>query len=238
MSTTTPKKTDPGQGPVSAPPPAAPPPKVRRRAWTTLVGGGALVIGALVGLIVWMAASTTQQVLIAASDLDRYHVITADDLRVVPVTLDSSVASVSSTEAEALIGQRLTSAVPRGSVLAPADVSEEEFPPAGRTVVQVTFTAQQAGGVTLTPGDTVRVVVAPPTASDADPTYSAGEVAAVHTSAGGGVVDVLVPHADAVDLSVAIANGRATVVHDAGLPSSGGNDSDPDSIADESGEDE
>ncbi|WP_460889483.1 SAF domain-containing protein [Promicromonospora xylanilytica] len=185
-----------------------------------------------------MAASTTQQVLVAASDLDRYHVVTADDLRVVPVTLDSSVASVSSTEVEALIGQRLTSAVPEGSVLAPADVAEEEFPPVGRTVVQVTFTAQQAAGVTLTPGDTVRIVVAPPTVSDADPTYSAGEVSAVHSSTSGGVVDVLVPHADAVDLSVAIANGRATVVHDAGLPSAGGNASDSGGIADEGGEDE
>lgn len=236
MSTTTPRTTDAGREPAPAPPPAAPPPKVRRRAWATIVGAGALVVGALIGLFVWMAASTTQQVLVAATDLDKYHVITADDLRVVPVTLDASVASVSSTEASALIGQRLTSTVPEGSVLAPADVSQEQFPPAGRTVVQVTFNAQQAAGVTLQPGDDVRVVVAPPTATDAEPTFSAGEIAAVHTSTSGAVVDVLVPHADAVDLSVAIANGRASIVHDAG-PARSSNVSDLRTPTDEGGED-
>ncbi|WP_170177036.1 SAF domain-containing protein [Myceligenerans xiligouense] len=212
------------------------PPKVRRRAWATIVGAGALVVGALIGLFVWMAASTTQQVLVAATDLDKYHVITVGDLRVVPVTLDASVASVSSTEAATLIGQRLASAVPEGSVLAPADVSKEQFPPSGRTVVQVAFNAQQAAGVTFQPGDDVRVVVAPPTATDAEPTFSAGEIAAVHTSTSGAVVDVLVPHADAVDLSVAIANGRASIVHDAG-PVLSSDDTDPRGPADKGGED-
>lgn len=220
MTAITPKQTDPGRGPVPAQPPGAPPPKLRRRGWVPLVGVVAAGFGAAAGLVTWVAMSTSQEVVVAAADLDKYQVIGPDDVRTVAVSLDPSVASIPGADADSLVGQRLAGPVPEGGILAPAGVSDDPFPPQGKSVVRVALTAQQANGLTLEPGDTVRVVVSAPTAAtDTEPTYSPGEVSGVHLADTGAVVDVLVAHTEAVALSDAVVGGRTSIVEDFVLPS-------------------
>lgn len=174
-----------------------------------------MFVGAVGGLMTWMAISTSQEVVIAAVDLDKYHVIADGDLRTVSVSLDPSVAAIPGTEVASLVGKRLADDVPAGGVLAPADVSDAPFPAEGLSVVRVTLTAQQAQGLTLEPGDQVRVVVsAPSTATDAEPTFTPGEVSGVHAGDTGAVVDVLVARGEAVALSDAVVGGRASIVQD------------------------
>lgn len=223
MTTSTPKQAVPGRRPVSAGQPPAPPPRLRRRPWVVGAGLAAVGLGAAAGLVTGVALSDSREVLVAAGDLDKYHVIAAEDLRSVSVSLDSSVASIPSTDVASLIGKRLADGVPEGSLLSPADIADDAYPPEGSSVVRVTITAQQAQGLTLEPGDLVRVVVsAPSAATDTDPTFTPGEVAAVHAGDTGAVVDVLVARGEAVALSDAVMGGRASIVQDTGFAA--GND--------------
>ncbi|MFD2794444.1 SAF domain-containing protein [Promicromonospora vindobonensis] len=164
--------------------------------------------------------STSQDIVIAAHDLDAYEVVDADDVQVVSVTLDPSVSAIPGRDAAALIGQRVTGAVEAGGVLSPGLVSEDAFPPEGQSVVRVTLTPDQSGELSLEPGDAVRVVVSAATAqSDAEPTYTSAQVAAVRVGASRTVVEVLVPHEEAVALSDAVVAGRASLVHDSAVTS-------------------
>lgn len=205
--------------PVATRPPVAPPP-LRRQPWLAVLGCAALAAGGVAGLITWMEMSTSQDIVIAAHDLDAYEVMDADDVRVVSVTLDPSVSAIPGRDAAALIGQRVTGAVEAGGVLSPASVSEDAFPPEGQSVVRVTLTPDQSGELSLEPGDAVRVVVSAATAqSDAEPTYTPAQVAAVRVGASRTVVEVLVPHEEAVALSDAVVAGRASLVHDSAVTS-------------------
>ncbi|WP_454852237.1 SAF domain-containing protein [Promicromonospora soli] len=162
--------------------------------------------------------STSQDIVVAGHDLDAYEVIGADDVRVVSVTLDPSVAAIPGRDASALIGQRVTGAVEAGGVLSPGLVSEDAFPPEGQSVVRVTLTPDQSGELALEPGDAVRVVVSAATAqSDTEPTYTAAQVAAVRVGTSRTVVEVLVPHEEAVALSDAVVAGRASLVQDSAV---------------------
>ncbi|MEU4360315.1 SAF domain-containing protein [Promicromonospora sp. NPDC023987] len=192
---------------------------MRRQPWLAVLAGAALAAGGVLGLITWMVMSTSQDVVVAAHDLDAFDVLSADDVRVVSVTLDPSVAAIPGEDAAALIGQRLTGAVETGAVLAPGQVSEDAFPPEGQSVVRVTLTPDQSGELALVPGDAVRVVVSAATAqSDAEPTYTSAQVAAVRVGTSRTVVEVLVPHEEAVALSDAVVAGRASLVQDSGVP--------------------
>lgn len=218
MTAVTPKQTEPGRGPESAAQMPTPPPKLRRRPWVAAAAVIAIFVGAIGGLMTWLALSPSQEVVIAAHDLDKYHVVTDGDLRTVSVALDPAVAAIPGNDAPSLIGKRLTDGVSAGSILAPAGVSDGDFPPSGQSVVRVTLTSQQANGLTLSPGDQVRVVVSPPAVStDAEPTFTAGEISAVHEGDAGAVVDVLVAHDQAVALSDAVVGGRASIVQDLAL---------------------
>ncbi|MFC8797119.1 SAF domain-containing protein [Promicromonospora sp. NPDC057138] len=159
--------------------------------------------------------STSQDIVVASHGLDAYDVITAEDVRVISVTLDPTVAAIPGRDASALIGQRVTGAVEAGGVLSPGMVSADAFPPEGQSVVRVTLPPDQSGELALDPGDAVRVVVSAATAqSDAEPTYTTAQVAAVRVGTSRTVVEVLVPHEEAVALSDAVVAGRASLVQD------------------------
>ncbi|GAA1874182.1 SAF domain-containing protein [Myceligenerans crystallogenes] len=221
MTAVTQKQTGPAQRPGPAEQAPAPPPKLRRRPWVAAAAVIALFVGAVGGLMTWLALSPSQEVVIAARDLDKYHVLDDGDLRTVSVALDPAVAAIPGRDAASLIGRRLTDGVSAGSVLAPAGVSDSGFPAPGLSVVRVTLTSQLAQGLTLAPGDQVRVVVSPPSVSaDEEATFTPGEISAVHEGDAGAVVEVLVAHDQAVALSDAVVGGRASIVQDL-APSTG-----------------
>jgi len=212
-STTT-RQTVTENEPAATRPLVAPPP-LRRQPWLAVLACAALAAGGVLGLVTWMLMSTSQDIVVASHDLDAYDVITAEDVRVVSVTLDPTVAAIPGRDASALIGQRVTGAVEAGGVLSPGMVSEDAFPPEGQSVVRVTLPPDQSGELALNPGDAVRVVVSAAAAqSDAEPTYTTAQVAAVRVGTSRTVVEVLVPHEDAVVLSDAVVAGRASLVQD------------------------
>jgi Flp pilus assembly protein CpaB len=221
MTSTTTQQTVSGEEPADQA--TATPPPLRRQPWLWVLACAALAAGGVVGLVAWMVTSTSQDVVVAARDLDAYQVLGADDIRVVAVNLDPSVAAIPAQDAATLVGQRVASTIEAGGMISPGQVSQESFPPEGSSVVRVTLTPEQSGELALAPGDAVRVVVSAPTATtDAEPTYSAGQVAAVHTGTTRSVVDVLVSHEEAVDLSDAVVAGRASLVHDSAIPDATG----------------
>jgi hypothetical protein len=164
-----------------------------------------------------MTMSSSQQVIIAAADIDEHQVIGPDDVRLASVTLDETVASIPGAALDQVVGQRAVSGLRSGSVLAPGSVSAEPFPPDGLSVVRVPLPQNAALGLTLAPGDSVRVVISATTASgDTEPTDTAAKVSAVHLGTTGAVLEVLVPHAEALGLTDAAARGQAAVILDGG----------------------
>lgn len=215
-STTTTAVSGTAAGPRGPAGSGAVPPRLRRQPWVVVAGVVLVLAGVVGGLMFWATLAPAQQVVVAARELDKHQVIGARDVRVVALDHDASVATIPGDSLSDVVGQRAATAIPAGGVLAPEQVADGVFPPEGLSVVPVVLTAEQSIGLGLEPGDDVRVVVSASTPqSDGEPGYTPAEVAAVHAGDSRAVVDVLVPHAEAVDLSAAMAAGRASIVHDA-----------------------
>jgi len=205
--------------PSPAVPPLVPPPKLRRRPAIVAGAIGAVSLGAVLAAWTWSSSTSTQQVLVAKSEILRGSVIEADDLTTARINHDPALASLPASSADDVIGQRAALDIAAGGLLTQDAVEEASLPAAGKSVVGVALTPEQAPGQMLLAGDQVRVVVTPGQDGETPkiaPDFSAAEVVGLHHDAETGqtVVDLLVPHEEASLLAARIATGNVALVLD------------------------
>ncbi|WP_125777979.1 SAF domain-containing protein [Antribacter gilvus] len=201
------------------PPPArsAPPPKVRRRPIALLVAAALAVAGAVGAGLAWSATSDAREVLVAARTIPRGTVIDADDLRRVRVGSGTGLSAVGADAAGSVVGMRAALDIAAGSSISPDAVTDVVVPAAGESIVAVPLTTEL--GTRLAPGDKVRVVVTPSTPQTEPgglPAFADGEVVTVHVDQATKqtVVDVLLPHGEALELTGGLAAGTAQLILD------------------------
>lgn len=203
--------------PVPSPARSAPPPKVRRRPGGILLAVVLAAAGAVGAGVAWSATSNAQVVLVAAQTIPRGTVIDADDLRRVRVGAGNGLDAMSGDEATTVVGKRAALDIAVGSSISPDAVTDALVPPTGQSVVAVPLTTEP--GTPLAPGDKVRVVVTP-TTPEAEPgglpDFADGEVVTVHVAPASKqtVVDVQLPHDDALTLVGGLATGTAQLILD------------------------
>ncbi len=195
---------------------AAPIRQRRRPAFIAL--GVALIIVCALGAL-WLVdrLSTTTPVVVAAADVPEGQRLTAEDLTVTDVTVPSGVATVPGSDLDTLIGQRAVGPLEEGTLLAPGDVSGEQFPASGTAVVGVRVSSGQIPTNDVDPGDPIQIIGTPREGDDpptGDAPVITGTVQAISTPSAEGevVVDVLVSTDQSATLAALSATGRISVV--------------------------
>lgn len=170
-----------------------------------------LVLGVLLVAVCSTAAVFTvlrvgdrEPVLVLARDVSVGEVLTAQDLRQVPVSADSGMDLVSAEQARSVLGKPVAYSLPAGTALSRAVLGQPQIPPPGQGRVAV---AVQPGRFPpkLAAGTTVSVVVTPTDDSGSQESASAGPWSAA-------VVDVVPPEHGrntVVSLRLPVAGARA-----------------------------
>lgn len=180
---------------------------------------------ALVGLgglaAAWLATSmdATTPVVVAAHDLHRGEVLTAEDLTLASLGGLAPGSALAGDQLTATLGQTTVTDLPAGMPVPPSSVTEQPLPGAGQSVVGIKLAPGQLPMVALNPGDPVRLVATPRTQDDpptSPPTGLKAVVAStgVDETSGHTVVNVLLPAAQAPEIAALAATGRVALIVD------------------------
>ncbi len=193
------------------------PPKLRRRPLAALVAAALIVMGGLGGVWVWMSASDTVEVVATRAAVQRGQELRAEDLMTVRVNPDANLQVVPASEMASLVGDRATTDLVAGTLVAAGEVTDALPPSTGFSVVGVSPEVGFMPAEELRPGDQVRIVQTPGAQGDftGTPTALSAEVLAVRTVGDRTVVDVLVASALAPEVAARAATGRVALVLDA-----------------------
>lgn len=193
------------------------PVKRRRRPAMYALGIALIVVGALGAWYITDRLSTTSEVVVAAVDIQEGQVITATDLTTTDVNVPAGSAIITGSQKDTLVGQRATSALQKGALVAPNQVSGQALPEAGFSIVGVKVAPGQVPSQNVDPGDPIQIVGTPkngdePPAGDA-PTIT-GQIQTIGQPATDAslVIDVLVPSDQAATLASLSATGRIGVI--------------------------
>lgn len=214
--------------PVAAPPVADPrreaavvaaPVKVRRRPAFMIASVVSLLLGGLLGAFLWVAATTTVEVVVARSTIERGRLISAADLTTVRIGVDPAVRVVPSTELPALVGKRAVLDIAAGTPLTSAQFADQVVPGEGQTVVGLSLGPGFLPSIPLKAGDMVRVVqpaVTLPGQQAGLPNTIPASVVGVSKSADGRatLVDVAVATDAAPGLAAETSSGKIVLVLD------------------------
>jgi hypothetical protein len=145
----------------------------RRRSVPHLALGVVLVLAcAAAAVFATLQFTDRQQVLALARPVTVGHVLSAQDLQQVSVSVDGSVAVVPAAQSSTVLGQPMAVSLPAGSLLTPTELGAPALP-AGQAITALALKPGQFPP-TLAPGAHVLVVLAPNTgtASSASPASS------------------------------------------------------------------
>lgn len=156
----------------------------RRRRVPYLVLGVLLVVVCAAGAVLTvLRVGDRAPVLVLAHPVSVGHVLTARDLRQVPVSADSGMDFVPASQASSVLGQPVAYSLPQGTALSRAVLGKPRTPPPGQGLVAV---AVQPGRFPpkLAAGTHVSVVVVPEDGTGTRASSSAGPWSAtvVHVS--------------------------------------------------------
>jgi hypothetical protein len=185
-----------------------------------LAAGIALVaLGGLGAAYLAQVVGQTVAVVAVARDVPAGEVIERADLAVANVSADPALRPVAASDLGTLVGQRAAVALPAGSLLTSAAVTDQVVPPSGRSLVGVALMAGQLPAEPLRAGDEVRIVETPVNQGEppgVTPATIDGVVVSVSPPDETGliVVDVMVPSGQAADLAARVATGRIGLVLD------------------------
>lgn len=188
-----------------------------RRRWGRFAAGMCLaLLGGLLFAALYLSAGSRVDVLVAARDIGAYEVIERDDLRVERVAAEPDVATVDGADLDDLVGRVAAAAVPEGAILAPDQVYEEgaEVVGDGEVIVGMEVTLAQAPRG-LESGDSVVLAVDPGAGSDGPQLEVEGWLLELGDRDDGSDaldVSVVVPRTVAVDVGLAAADGRISLM--------------------------
>lgn len=137
-------------------PPAA---AVRRMRIPQLVVGVLLTAGAALGFVLFNASSVQRTAVLAlVNDIDRGHILAADDLQVVYVGTDDVLALTPADRSELLVGRAAVLALPAGTLLTVDQLAEGRTMVPGAGVVGLALSPGQYPTPRLAIGDLVNVL--------------------------------------------------------------------------------
>lgn len=155
-----------------------------------LLLGVLLVLGCVAGaVVVGIQLGQRKPVLVLAHPVSVGQEISAQDVREVSLSVDSSLELVPAGSLPALEGRPFAYSLPAGSVLTKSAVGEARVPAAGKAVAAVGLKAGQFPPG-LKPGNQVRVVTAPSDSGAADAGTGASSSSRSESSWRGTVTDV------------------------------------------------
>ena len=132
---------------------------VRRLRVPQLVVGVLLTAGAALGFVLFNAASVQRApVLALATDIDRGHVLTVDDLQVVHVGTDDVLTLTPADRSDLLVGRAAMVALPAGTVITIDQLAEGRTLVPGAGVVGLALSPGQYPTPRLAIGDLVNVL--------------------------------------------------------------------------------
>lgn len=189
-----------------------------RRSRARLLGALALMaLGCWIAAVAYVSIGDRRDVLVVARSLPRYHKLQARDLRVARVASDELVATVDAAQLRSMLGRSTSTAISAGTLLNErALLAPGERPvQADEAVVGALLTLADAPSQ-LPPGAPVRIIIRPPTASDADPYSLHGRILDVTdagpSSGGARRASLVVDRDDADAVSSAASDNRVAVV--------------------------
>lgn len=204
----------------AAPPPTSPAGLPPRRRWGRVAVGGMLaLLGAWAGMILVATAGGRQERLALADDVAKGATIERSDLKVVRVAADSGVATVPAGDMGTVVGRAAATDLPRGSLLARAQVLDEgeRLVTTDEAVVGARLAPGAAPRGDVAPGTPVLVVVEPPATGGSAP--AAAEVSGWLRDIGDpadntGIreASLVVPASAAASVASAAADDRVAVV--------------------------
>lgn len=199
-------------------PPPSPLPRMRRRPAVAIATLAAAVLGALAIAWLWTSSDDATQVVVVTADVPRGAIIQASDLGTARITLDPLLAPIPAGRADELVGQRASTPLAAGTLVTESMVEAETLPGDGASLVPVALPPEQALGLGLEVGDSVKVVMTTPSGQEArgNPPFTSAEVAGVTSSPDTGttVVSLLVPDVDGPVLADRVAAGNFYLVLD------------------------
>ena len=165
---------------------------LRRRLPTQrAVVGGILITVAAAGVLVAHRAAASppaDRFVVATSDLEPGHVLTAEDLGTVAIDLPRGVAAVPADRAESLIGRVARSSVQELALVRPGDVYESgRFDDTAAVEVAVDLSPARALLGSIRVGDLVDVLSTDPDATGTRRVATAARVTAVTDPEEGGI---------------------------------------------------
>lgn len=214
--------TDDGRFTGRSGPPAprlVPPVKIRRRPGHIAATIAATLVGAAIASWAWLGTTTSEEVVVASTNIHRGEVITADDLTTSRISSDATVETVPGANLDDLVGKQAALDIAEGGLLTAAATTEEAWPPSGRSLVGIPLTLGRAPMVAFETGDLVRVVSTPAEGEEPSagaPLTTDAEVVSTEVDdvSGETVVNVLVSYADASVLATRAASGNVALVVD------------------------
>lgn len=166
------------------------------------------VLGALLGLYVYRAAVDRDAVIAVARPVADGSIVTVADLREVELPDDSGLAVVPWTDVDTVIGRFAVTDLLPGQIVTADSVTADRVPRSGEAVVGLSVAPGRVPSSVLAPHDTVLVIT-----DTGEPSIRAQVVRAGEPALDGRRdVDVLVPEADAAQLSAASATDHVSVV--------------------------
>jgi hypothetical protein len=188
-----------------------------RRRWGRFAAGVCLaLVGGLLFAALYLSAGSRVEVLVAAHDIGAYETLERDDLRVERVAAEPDVATVDGADLDDLVGRAAATAIPEGAILAPDQVFEEgaQLVGAGEVVVGMEVSLAEAPA-TLATGDSVLLGVEPGPGSDGPAVVVEGwllEIGDRDDDRDALDVSVVVPRTFALDVGLAAADGRVSLM--------------------------
>ena len=124
---------------------------------------GLLVIAAFALASLWWFTSATEkiEVIALANSVERGQIVEIDDLVVVSINSDDPLATIDSSNPEAIVNRVALASLPAGTVLTPSMFAASNRLVTGVGIVGMELDPGQRPGVRMLPGDLVSVVLTP-----------------------------------------------------------------------------
>lgn len=124
---------------------------------------GLLVVASFALATLWWFTSATEKIeVIALSNaVERGEVVDIDDLVVASINSDDPLATIDSSNPDAIVGRVALASLPAGTVLTPSMFAASNQLVAGVGIVGMELDPGQRPGVRMLPGDLVSVVLTP-----------------------------------------------------------------------------
>lgn len=201
---------------VSAPTLASSP-RLRRRPLLVVLAVALVAMGAMAGVWLWSAASTSVEVVVVRADVQRGAMIPASALGRVRVSVDPSVRTVPGDQMASMVGRSAAVDLSAGALLTPDQVTNVVQPADGMSMVGIPVAPGLMPAEPLRAGDTVRLVQTPGPQGEVSskaPVTITASVVRVTPGETQTVVDVLVSQDRAAELASRAATGKVAVVLD------------------------